>query len=69
MEANRIGAAVEQDIDSSVRRDLRPDATSDALHRAGNIHPLANALRDPQGVRQAILLNEILRRPKSLRRS
>ncbi len=69
MEANRIGAAVEQDIDSAVRRDLRPDATSDAIHRAGNIHPLAKALRDPQGVRQAILLNEILSRPKSLRRS
>ncbi|MBC8115161.1 MAG: hypothetical protein H7062_12325 [Candidatus Saccharimonas sp.] len=69
MEPNRIGAAVEQDIDSAVRNDLRPDATSDALHRAGNIHPLAKALRDPQGVRQAILLNEILSRPRSLRRT
>lgn len=69
MEPNRIGAAVQQDIDSAVRKDLGSDATSDALYRAGNIHPLAKALRDPQGVRQAILLNEILSRPKSLRRS
>ena len=69
MEPNRIGAAVQQDIDSAVRNDLGSDATSDAVHRAGNIHPLAKALRDPQGVRQAILLNEILSRPKSLRRS
>jgi hypothetical protein len=69
MEPNRIGAAVQRDITSAVRDDLRPDATSDALNRAGNIHPLAKALRDPQGVRQAILLNEILSRPKSLRRN
>ncbi len=69
MEPNRIGAAVQQDIDLAVRKDLGPDAASDALTRAGNIHPLAQALRDPQGVRQAILLNEILSRPKSLRRS
>lgn len=69
MSPNRIAAAVDQDIDSAVRKDLRPDATSDALQRAGNIHPLAKALRDPQGVRQAILLNEILSRPKSLRRN
>ena len=68
-EPNRIGAAVQQDIDSAVRKDLGSDATSDAVHRAGSIHPLAKALRDPQGVRQAILLNEILSRPKSLRRS
>lgn len=69
MEPNRIGAAVQQDIDSAVRKDLGPNAASDAVTRAGNIHPLAKALRDPQGVRQAILLNEILSRPKSLRRS
>jgi hypothetical protein len=69
MEPNRIGAAVEHDIDSAVRTDLGPTAASDAVTRAGNIHPLAKALRDPQGVRQAILLNEILSRPKSLRRS
>ncbi len=69
IEPNRIGAAVQQDIDSAVRKDLGSDATSDAVHRAGSIHPLAKALRDPQGVRQAILLNEILSRPKSLRRS
>ena len=69
MEPNRIGAAVQQDIDSAVRKDLGSNATSDAIQRAGNIHPLAKALRDPQGVRQAILLNEILSRPKSLRRS
>ena len=69
MEPNRIGAAVQQDIDAAVRKDLGPTAASDAIVRAGNIHPLAKALRDPQGVRQAILLNEILSRPKSLRRS
>ena len=69
IQPNRIGAAVQQDIDSAVRKDLGSDVTSDAVHRAGSIHPLAKALRDPQGVRQAILLNEILSRPKSLRRN
>lgn len=69
MEPNRVGASVQQDIDAAVRKDLGSDATSDAVNRAGSIHPFAKALRDPQGVRQAILLNEILSRPKSLRRS
>jgi len=69
LDSNRIGATAQQDLASTARGDLRPDATSDALSRAGNIHPLAKALRDPQGVRQAILLNEILSRPKSLRRN
>lgn len=68
MEPNRVGNAVQQDINQAVRKDLGPTAASDAVVRAGNIHPLAKALRDPQGVRQAILLNEILSRPKSLRR-
>jgi len=68
LEPNRIGAAVQKDIDAAVLKDLGPTAENDAVVRAGNIHPLAKALRDPQGVRQAILLNEILSRPKSLRR-
>lgn len=68
MEPNRVEAAVKQDIDASVRRDIGSDATSDAIRRAGSVHPLALALRDPQGARQAILLNEILNRPKSLKR-
>lgn len=67
MQANRVGAAVQQDIDAAVRHDIGSNNSSQAAQRAGSVHPLAQALRDPQGVRQAILLNEILNKPKALR--
>ena len=67
IEPNRISEVVQHDIGFAVQRDIGSDATSDAIHRAGNIHPVAQALRDPKGLRQAIMLNEILSRPKALR--
>jgi hypothetical protein len=32
------------------------------------VHPLIRLLRDPQGVRQAVALQEILQQPRSRRR-
>jgi hypothetical protein len=61
-----VDTAVQQDITDAVRKDIGTDGTLGAV-QAQTIHPLIQALRNPQGVRQAILLNEVLSRPKSLR--
>ena len=37
-------------------------------HTAGNAAVFAEALRSPAGIRQAIIVNELLSRPKALRR-
>jgi hypothetical protein len=37
------------------------------LDTVASVHPLVKLLREPGGVRQAVILNEILQRPKSLR--
>jgi alcohol dehydrogenase class IV len=42
------------------------DGTTLSIQHAA-VHPLVQALRNPQGVRQAIILSEILNRPRSLR--
>ena len=67
IDSNRISEAVKQDMTFAAHRDIGSDAASDAIHRAGNIHPIARTLRDPNGLQQAIVLNEILARPKALR--
>jgi hypothetical protein len=61
-----ISAGVQRDIDRNVRKDLGSDLTA-AMPRQVVEHPLMQALRNPQGVRQAILMAEILNRPKALR--
>jgi hypothetical protein len=64
--SNRVDAAVEKDITASVQQDLgnraAPTVTIDRP-----IHPLVGILKNPNNVRQAIMLNEILQRPKALR--
>lgn len=55
-----------QGIGSSIERDMGVDGTTISVQRA-SVHPLIQALRNPQGVRQAIVLSEILNRPRSLR--
>jgi len=60
-----VDGAVQRDINDTVRRDMGADSTNINVQRT--VHPLILALRNPQGVRQAIMLAEILNRPKSLR--
>lgn len=61
-----VDLAVQRDIDDAVSRDIGVDGTL-SVTQVQAVHPLIQALRNPQGVRQAILLNEVLSRPKSLR--
>jgi len=64
---HRVDDAVALDIASGVEKDLGARALSGEA-TPQPVHPLVRVLRDPNGIRQAILLNEILQRPKSLRR-
>lgn len=67
--SNRVESSVEKDITSAVQADLgNRSANSIGNVRETPVHPLVKVLRDSNGVRQAILLNEILQRPKSMRR-
>jgi type IV secretory pathway VirB10-like protein len=68
--SNRVEASVEKDISSAVQADLGKiaPATGFVTVPERQVHPLVKVLRDPGGVRQAILLNEILQPPKSMRR-
>ena len=61
-----VDTAVQRDNTDAVRNDIGTDGTLGAV-QVQAVHPLIQALRNPQGVRQAILLNEVLSRPKSLR--
>lgn len=61
-----IDAAVRRDIDVAVQNDIGVNGTSSSIQRTP-VHPLILAMRSPSGVRQAIMMSEILARPKSLR--
>lgn len=61
-----IDGSVRRDIDDAVQRDIGADGTLSSIQRAP-VHPLILAMRSPGGVRQAIMMAEILGRPKSLR--
>jgi len=61
-----IDSSVRRDIDDAVQRDIGADGTLSPVRRAG-VHPLIQSLRNPGGVQQAIMMAEILARPKSLR--
>ena len=73
---NRVDASVERDISGAVQKDIQDAVQHDLGNRIAAAapprekaeHPLVKVLRDPNGVRQAILLNEVLQRPKGLRR-
>ena len=66
--ANRVEAAVQQEITGAVQHDLGNRIAAALPPSERPVHPLVKVLRDPNGVRQAILLNEILQRPKARRR-
>lgn len=72
---NQIEASVKSDIRDQVKNHLgeksSPDTTSasSTSHGSAAAADLLTALRSPGGVRQAILMSEILSKPKALRRS
>ena len=72
---NQLADSVKADISDQVRSRLgedknRPSApTAATTHGSAAAGDLLSALRSPQGVRQAILISEVLSKPKALRRS
>ena len=64
---NRVDAAVQQEITAAVQHDLGNRIAAAMPAQEPAMHPLIKVLRDPNGIRQAILLNEILQRPKAKR--
>lgn len=73
MQSERIAAEVRQDlaglIPAQVQAKIGRGASVSAVATstaAAPVHPLITLLRNPQGIRQAIVLQEILKRPKSL---
>jgi hypothetical protein len=76
MAENRVGAEVQQHlahrVDQAVQKDLSggtvaPISAAPGLNNAPP-HPLLVMLSKPEGMRQAILLNEILQKPRVLTR-
>ena len=65
--ANRVEEAVEREIAAPVRQDLGTRTSLIQAVPEQFVHPLVKMLREPNGMRQAVLLNEILQRPKSTR--
>ncbi|MEI8020996.1 MAG: hypothetical protein WCH39_22515 [Schlesneria sp.] len=64
---NRVDAVVQQEITAAVQHDLGNRIAAAKPVQDQAVHPLIKVLRDPNGIRQAILLNEILQRPKAKR--
>ncbi len=68
------GDAAKKDISDQVRSHLGEDKNKPLVPTAATTHgsaaagDLLLALRSPQGVRQAILISEVLSKPKALRR-
>ncbi|OYW18607.1 MAG: hypothetical protein B7Z55_10310, partial [Planctomycetales bacterium 12-60-4] len=74
MSENRVGKDVQQHlahrIDEAVEHDLAGGTVAPVAAvapRASVPHPLLNLLSRPEGIRQAVLMNEILQRPRALR--
>ena len=72
--AERIPDEVQQDLKSRIADEVRADLGAGGLAAAvppskrPTAHPLIGLLRNPEGVRQAIALQEILQRPRAFRR-
>ena len=65
---NRVDAEVQRDVPAAFLNNFGQGIAAASAPQERQVHPLVKVLRDPNGVRNAILLNEILQRPKSLRR-
>lgn len=75
IQADRVAAEVQRDVPNRIAKEVDADlgprqltSTMAPSIRPAPVHPLINLLRDPQGVRQAIALQEILQKPRALRR-
>jgi hypothetical protein len=75
MQTDRVAAEVQQDLKSRIAEDVRTDLGPSTMMTniaatvaSAPVHPLISLLRDPKGVRQAIALQEILQKPRSMRR-
>ena len=72
---HQVADAVKTDVGDQVRHHLGEDRNKPTAPTAATTHgsaaagDLLLALRSPEGVRQAILMSEILTKPKALRRS
>jgi hypothetical protein len=72
---HQIGDAVKNDISDQVRSHLGEDKDKPIAPATATTHgsvaagDLLLALRSPQGVKQAIMISEVLSKPKALRRS
>ena len=66
--SNQISESVRDHIDTSdVRSELTTAHSVQEQQRTGSGNAIVSALRDPKSVRMAMVVNEILQRPKSLR--
>ncbi len=75
VKGERIPAEVQQDLKNRIAAEVQADLGPSRLSAAPSVttqhrpaHPLITLLRNPEGVRQAIALQEILQRPRALRR-
>jgi hypothetical protein len=72
MSQDRIATEVRQDMPNRIAAEVRADfgarPSAAAPVTAAPVHPVITLLRDPLGVRQAIAVQEILQKPKALRR-
>jgi hypothetical protein len=65
---SRVDVAVSKDLTATVQHDLGNRISAALPPERPKVHPLINLLREPAGIRQAILMNEILQRPRASRR-
>ncbi len=65
---NKVDAEVQRDVPAAFLNNFGHGIAPASEPQERQVHPLVKVLRDPNGVRNAILLNEILQRPKALRR-
>jgi hypothetical protein len=71
MQSDRVGQEVQRDLKNRIAEEVEADlgrpAASNSSATGAVVHPLAKLLREPQGVRTAIALQEILQKPRALR--
>lgn len=71
LRSHQLGSQIDVDVQkqvATVQHDLGNRIAPAAPPQEPQLHPLVKILRDPNGMRQAVLLNEILQGPRSSRR-
>ncbi|MCA9061997.1 MAG: hypothetical protein KDA96_03030 [Planctomycetaceae bacterium] len=63
-----VDESVQAEIVDSVQQHLGPRPTARSVEDAVGVSDIVATLRSPAGMRQALILNEILSRPRALRR-